>query len=293
MENIIEVIGAFNRFLLFEDPFDQFRRDLNAFLAKQPADERRPGVHVTDLLAPCFRKLMFKLLDPGYADIQVSGKDRKMFDCGTMTHWWWQNRYFGPMGILRGSWKCSVCDSRKDGFMPKEPCTSKLTIHYDNGGTLDVSCADLDTRWIYIEPEVSFTLNGIEVTGNTDGELVIRDNETILEMKSMRQDQFKDLHKAVSKDVIQSSSYAWARGIKLIMPLYINKTDWDFRPFLKKPDPRAIAWLDEQTRVLAMLLDTKDPMAAPPLCKSKDVSKAKRCWGRSKCFPSKRAAKAS
>ena len=293
MENIIEVIGAFNRFLIFEDPFDQFRRDLNAFLAKQPADKRRPGIHVTDLLAPCFRKLMFKLLDPTYTDVQVPGKDRKMFDCGTTTHWWWQNKYFGPMGLLRGGWKCTICGRKIEGFMPKEPCETNIKFKLEDGTPVDTTCALLGSKWGYVEPEVNFTLNGIDVTGNTDGELVVRSNEMILEMKSMRQDQFKELHRAIPKDVMQASSYAWAKGIKTILPIYINKTDWDFRPFLKKPDPRAVAWLDEQTRVLAMLLDTKDPMAAPPLCKHKDVSKAKRCWCRSKCFPPKRAKKTS
>jgi hypothetical protein len=285
VNELCKLLGEFNKHILFEEQDKELNKRLNSFLQKREPDYRRPGVHVTDLLDPCFRKLMFKVTDETFEDPVGASSGQKVFDNGTSTHFWWQNEYFGPMGVLKGKWKCSVCGQIKEGFMPREPCDNSIKI----GIETETSCNRLDAKWIYEESEVNFTLNGIDVTGNYDGNIVLVRDEEVLEIKSMREAFFNELKRAVLKDVKQVSIYAWAEGLKGIRVVYIDKTDWKIKSFSKKPDPGAVAWIDEQTKVLAMLLEkSTDPMTAPRSCRNKDIVKAKRCGARSICFPKKR-----
>lgn len=288
MNELCKLLGEFNKHILFEEQDKELNKRLNAFLQKRKSDKRRPGVHVTDLLDPCYRRLMFKDTDKTFEDPSGDSGGQKVFNCGTATHLWWQNKYLGPMGILKGDWMCPICERIEAGFQPTEPCRTAVKIGIDR----ETTCADILPKWIYQESEVNFTLNGIAVTGNYDGIIVHGNKEKILEIKSMREAFFNELRRAVPKDVKQTSIYAWAEGIKEILLVYVDKTDWRIKSFSKKPDPGAVAWIDEQTKILAMLLGkSKDPMTAPMSCKNKNVVRAKRCGARDTCFPKKRKKK--
>jgi hypothetical protein len=289
---LCKILGEFNKHILFEEQDKELNKRLNAFLQKREPDYRRPGVHVTDLLDPCFRRLMFKSTDPDFKDPAGDSAGQKVFNCGTATHIWWQNRYLGPMAVLKGNWMCPICERIEAGFKPTEPCKSTVILFPETNDQVVTTCGDILPKWVYQESEVNFELNGIPVTGNYDGNLILGPRDLILEIKSMREEQFKDLKRAVPKDVKQSSIYAWAEGKKGILLVYIDKTTWTIRTFFKNPDPGAVAWIDEQTKVLAMLLKkSKDPMTAPLTCKHKNITRAKRCGARNKCFPSKRKKK--
>lgn len=290
MNELCKLLGEFNKHILFEEQDKELNKRLNSFLQKRKPDFRRPGVHVTDLLDPCYRRLMFKQTDPEFKDPSGDSGGQKVFNCGTATHLYWQNIYLGPMAILKGKWKCMICGRTVEGFKPEELCTlNEITIHMPTlGETEKFSCSELGTKWIYQESEVNFELNGISVTGNYDGNLILGPRDMILELKSMREELFKELERAVQKDVKQASIYAWAEGKKEILLAYVDKTTWKIKSFVKKPDPGAVTWIDEQTKILAMLLEkSKDPMTAPMSCKHKDLTRAKRCGARSKCFPKK------
>lgn len=289
MNELCQLLGEFNKHILFEEQDKELNKRLNAFLQKREPDYRRPGVHVTDLLDPCYRRLMFKQTDPGFKDPAGDSAGQKVFNCGTATHLYWQNKYLGPMAVLKGTWKCPVCSQKRHGLMPAEPCDSPVILNPETSDQITTTCADILPKWLYQESEVNFELNGIPVTGNYDGNLILGSRDMILEIKSMREDQYKELKRAVMKDVKQASIYAWAEGKKEIHLVYINKTTWASKPFSKKPDPGAVTWIDEQTRILAMLLDkSDDPMTAPMSCRHKNLTRAKRCGARDICFPRKK-----
>lgn len=285
MNDLCKMLGEFNRHLLLDEPDKNLNKMLNAFLQRRKPDKRRLGVHVTDLLTPCFRRLILKVNESTLDDPPGPSQGQKMFDNGKMIHRWFQNEYFGPMGVLRGDWECSICGRIESGPMPTQPCTTLIQI-----GGLPFMCKSLGARWVYQEPRIDFILNGISITGNCDGEIVLPQGiKTILEIKSMREDLWKDTRRAPLKDVKQASIYAWAKGFKENLVVYVNKTDWRLKVYPKKIDLSAVTWIDEQTKILSMLIERKTtPMDAPIVCKNRDAVRAKRCGARNICFPTRR-----
>lgn len=260
---------------------------INKFLARRPKDVRRPGIHVTTIINPCIRKVVYKLLNPEAEDGNPKPDSQKIFDNGKAVHEWWQNKYYGPMGILIGKWKCSTCGTITTGAQPKHVCGNKLEVSgLDVGGTITTSCEELDTEWVYVEPEVHFKHAGLLLTGNCDGELLAPKGRTrTLEMKSMDPHWFKDLDHPNPKDILQASIYALLLDHDEIMVSYIHKSTWKTKDYIRKPNKvAALNWIKKQLELIAKILDTGDPLRAPKLCTKGTSGRAMICAASKLCF---------
>lgn len=173
---------------------------LNKFLATQDYDNpapplRAPGLHISGLAGICARREALTKLYPGKAE--KGGHDaetKRTFNVGTMYHRWYQERYFGPMGILKGGWRCSRCLYWEWGYMPVGPCP-KCAWGWpkDSPGHQDATLPTFPKMgwWTYEEPWVQHKELGI--VGHMDGIVTLDGEDYGLEIKTMNVQGFRKL----------------------------------------------------------------------------------------------------
>lgn len=293
MNALTEFLGNFNRSILFDEEDKELPKMISSFLSGQRNRPSSRRVSVGDLLYPCYRRMMLKLGEEDLVDFQGPPSKRKLFDSGTSCHEWWQNRYLGPMGILFGDWECSCCKRVVRGTMPKEPCKTKHTLTPEGGRTTGEpktkTCKDLRAQWRFKEVRLEFEVNRIPLVGYSDGILKLS-QDTLLEIKTLEGDPWKDLTKARKRDVLQAEIYSFIWGVRRILMLYIDRGKWRIKPYLRKATDEGINLVQQNTAILASIMEAAngDPMAAPRVCKSRGQGKAPTCGGRDRCFPKKR-----
>lgn len=105
---------------------DFFNNALYEFLkesSERNSAERRDGfLHVSNLYDLCPRREIINLAYEEKKD-RVEPRLQMIFDHGTAAHEWYRQRYFGPMGYLWGTWRCSRCRKKSIGVMPSGPCS--------------------------------------------------------------------------------------------------------------------------------------------------------------------------
>jgi hypothetical protein len=292
MNALAELLGNFNRSILFDETDKEVTKLLSSFLSGRTNRRSSKRVSVSDLLYPCYRRMMFKLKD-SLTDPMGPPKSQKMFNAGTACHEWWQNRYFGPMGILHGDWECSCCKRIVRGTMPTEPCMTEHSLVPEEGlKTWEPevkTCNDLKAEWKFKEVRLEMEINGIPLVGYSDGVLLLSE-DTLLELKSMKTNLWEETKKARPRDVHQAEIYSWIWGIKRILVGYIDRGSWDFKPFIRKATDGGITLVTQNTAILASIMEATggNPMLAPGICKSRNSGKAPTCGGRDLCFPKKR-----
>lgn len=266
-QDTLGALCAFNKSVMIEECDEELPGMLDTWLGNREPDDRS-GLHVSDFADPCLRRLFFKVTKPEVIDPKADIAAQGLFDIGHATHGWYQNRYFGPMGILKGEWMCPGCKSVVPGYMPLRDCTCTA-----------------GNAWEYQEPRVSTTIAGLPVEGHTDGIITVRGEDRVLEMKTKDSELFKDLTKPEPKHIVQGSIYAGLLGIKYIVILYIEKNKWLRKAFTMDTAPWALEWFVSSVTSLAKLIEMKDPMRVSPKCPHKNVVRAKRCAFRATCFP--------
>tara|TARA_Y100000593_G_C4323378_1_gene345246 strand:+ start:8866 stop:9681 length:816 start_codon:yes stop_codon:yes gene_type:complete len=146
-------------------------------------------------------------------DASYSLEKRVIFDVGHGIHYFVQNNYLGPMGILWGEWKnLSKWKSTKpqeivEGFYP--------------GGPLGT--------WEYIEPEV--TIPEYEVIGHVDGIIKTENEEYVLDIKSISNYGFNRLEEVSETYLNQINLYMHALSYNKGQFLFINKNDARVKTF--------------------------------------------------------------
>ena len=247
------------------------RAYVNKFLEERVPDERRPGVHVTDLLDPCIRRVAWKIARPDITDPPPEAAAARFFDQGKATHKWWQNEIYGPAGLLYGDWQCTECrEHGTDTTIPSYKC-AKSAANQCTG------------TWEFVEPEVNFEVDGVNVTGNADGKLLWEGALTLLEMKSMRTEEWSKLKMPLPKHVLQGSIYAPILGVDKIWISCVGKDEWDTKDFLVPVMPGAREWAINIVRTAISVRD--NPLKGARVCKNNTVVRAKRCALRNTCFP--------
>ena len=181
-------------------------------------DERRaPGYHPSQLYDFCPRLEILNFFFPK-PDFGFIPPDLQMtFDWGSAWHWWTQNHYFGPMGVLWGTWKCFDCGRNEEGFMP-DPC-KECNPRWKPGPVRRGG------YWTYIEPHL-FNKEW-QIPGHGDGILILSREKlgkrSLLEVKTMNGDMFKYLSKPVEKHVFQINVYLWLLGYEVCWITYWTK----------------------------------------------------------------------
>lgn len=163
--------------------------------------------HVSSLYYMCPRCEVYKaVLTPDrLPQSSLDAITQARFDIGHAMHWWYQNKYLGPMGVLKGKWKCSRCEHIVNGLMPSVVCEKCGKKAWEFEETVVMS-----KKW--------------NILGKTDGVLLHNDEEVVLDLKTCKPSLFSSLKKPWPSAIYQVQVYMWMLKIKRGVLLYIDKS---------------------------------------------------------------------
>jgi hypothetical protein len=205
---------------------------------------RKPGFHPSNIFYTCPRAYILEKLLPGSTKEPIDPNTRAKFDIGHSVHAWYQNKYLGPIGTLKGSWKCSHCDKVVEGFMPKTHCPCISTecdtkcIWKSTGieRTCQI-CYKRPNEWLYQEPHVYSEEFGFG--GHMDGIIVRNEQDYVIDIKTIETQAFSKLTMAQDAHKYQVNIYMWFSGIPRGFVLYVDKSSkgpLPFKEFMVKYD---------------------------------------------------------
>jgi hypothetical protein len=143
---------------------------LSKWLIGRPKRESK-NYNISSIFGECPRQTMLEALIQKPSDWNAQATRRA--DAGSAMHWWYQNKYFGPMGVLMGIWECTACGARteKGSLMPFVPC----------------GCGGPNSkRWEFVETRVEYEipgLPGVLLTGYYDGGIQSDHGKFLVDMK--------------------------------------------------------------------------------------------------------------
>lgn len=253
-------------------------------------DEREPGWHPSEFCGMCPRLYVLgKLLKVKSEPFEPSLL--RIFDVGSAIHHWYQNKYFGPMGLLWGKWVCLRCDKSSWGFMRDA----------------EKGCDCGDKRVLeYLEVPVKASLPGgfsTPIVGHSDGLLKIGTFWYLLEIKSINDNGFTWMKQARDSHVKQAGIYCELirQGmirfgshekieipqIRQIIILYVNKNRSVERQYNIDPDPDAARKELEKPYLVERAFKNKELPARREECVNMMKKPAKDCALCSYCFGGK------
>jgi hypothetical protein len=264
-------------------PVESIGDALWKFLSEQGATSdtsREPGYHPSGLYYFCPRKDILSRVFPKPEADYKPPEMQMVFDWGTAWHWFVQNHYFGPMGLLWGSWKCNRCERTvHETFMP-EPCEK---CHHWKAGAVKRG-----GFWTYIEPKV-FNKEW-KIPGHADGILILSKDpagaKSLLEVKTINADDFKKLSGPKPEHAFQVNLYLWLLGLDECWITYWTKDAKQTKPkvFQIKFDP---AVPEETKRRIAFHREAlKSGELCAGICPNDQCRSAIYCPWRSECYRS-------
>jgi len=169
--------------------------DIHVRKREKEAPARSYGWHPSEFVGMCARQNVLARL------LGVMGKPfdtglLKIFDVGTALHAWYQNQYFGEMGILWGKWQCLRCDTELWGTMPQGR---------------DCAYCHKSARWVYQEVCVRAPLPGNferGIVGHSDGLILLNGRWYLLEIKTINEGGFTWLKQPKPNHARQAQVYA-------------------------------------------------------------------------------------
>ena len=293
-------------------PAEAFRADVIEFIAK--IDDREGGVpgyqRASSFNKVCGRRTALAALHPHVAVAKrITAGRRINFDVGKALHYWWQNKYLGPMQRLWGQWFCMSCKHVHTGLMPRN-CPGcgetrvKIFSWSDADGKPQSHKVDNITY-----AEMLLLVDDLAYSGHPDGLLVEFNGSTepptmLNELKSISTKNYDKLKKPESGYLDQIHAYMNALGMRTCLITYIDKgksCEWRGGPSGPVAgSPRFknfyIEFDDERWAGLqAKLLDNKRAIDEPPetsadvaqwdrVCDGPGVRLACECPLRDECF---------
>ncbi len=179
----------------------------------------------------CMRKTAYQWYNETQKFFQKTSYDvnlklERIFDNGHSMHHRWKE-YFDGAGVLRGLWKCS------------NPCCGKVYGKETYLGVFNPlktnsnwSCECGNNKHLEYEETVVTSPPEYNLRGSVDIILDLRNtkfevegglNTFIVDMKSMKNDYFKDLEEAKGEHIIQVHIYMWLLDLQGAVVLYENK----------------------------------------------------------------------
>lgn len=253
-------------------------------------ESREEGFHPSQLFDFCPRQRILAHYFPKPGVKYFSPETFTRFDWGTAWHWFTQNYYFGPMGLLWGSWKCNHCGHHvKDSLMPPPhlECRSEGARAHLEAVEAEIAAGRRPRRggyWTYQERRVR-TDEG--VVGHVDGILVMPWGERVLlEVKTIAARWFKQLYAPDPKYVFQISIYLWTLGLERCLLSYFSKDDEPQRPktFWVQRDEGVIDAV--KTRIALFKRSWPEKRLCVGNCVREDERAAERCPWRLECWRS-------
>lgn len=265
--SFFEMLGQLNKGVQEKDiPTDsKMTRRLNVSISTRPPERTRMALYVTDTARLCLRRMVLKVLRPEAVDT-VPADLQKIFDIGKVTNDWWQNEYYGPMGVLIGDWKCRQCGRTQNGRMPQDPCGE---------------CGRL--VWRYKETGIGFEAHGLTLRGRVDG--IFNDPEPmVLEMKTKRSVLWSEMKRPEYEHIVQASIYAECLGLNTIFLSYISKDTWRTKDYIIQKDSEAVQRVRETMRQVSEIVTGGNAESAPKACKNASAAKRRGCGYAGFCF---------
>jgi hypothetical protein len=206
--------------------------DLSVAIEKAVEDEyvngdpdRVEGWHPSELMDMCPRFEVLRQLIPGVVgkkSFRPTPKAKLVFDVGTALHRWWQDQYFGPMGVLVGNWDCPRCGYMvEDQTMPLTPCPNCMESFPERPIELG-----RNSLWRFREVPVSDPELGI--IGHSDGLYLLGkgtmyEERAVLEMKTAGPNFWTNGARPYPANIFQINLYMWLTKTKKGFLLYIDK----------------------------------------------------------------------
>lgn len=256
---------------------DILRTALESGKLHQSEPQRSTGLHPSELFYMCMRakglgenfpRVMSRI--PGVVIKEctetISASLRAKFDIGHSLHWLYQNKYLGPLGILKGSWRCRSCQEEIEGFYP----------------TANV-CSCGKNKWSFVEPKIE--IPELCITGHCDGIIDRGDGPWVMDIKTIDPTLFKSLKEPSMSYVYQVHAYMMGLGINRALILYVDKSSNTVNP-----TKEILISYDEsvEQRIRALSADYQEmnkTRALPPkTCDSNTCAAAKRCPYKDICF---------
>ena len=196
-------------------------------------------------------------------------KTQMIFDIGTMAHWWWQNKYLGPAGLLFGNWKCSKCGVlRLEGLMPEAQA---------------VPCKECGALLVeYEEYEMFDEETGI--SAHSDGIYVGEDIRCLLEFKTSGEKYWTQTVKPGENHIFQASIYYWLLKLEKAKIIYINKTTGKPKEFTVDADMKMVEQGKKKALTIQSITADSDSKDYKRVCFSKTMFKSKKCPWVEECF---------
>lgn len=169
--------------------------------------------HASSLYYMCPRCEVYKAILPDemIPPDTLDAITQARFDIGHAMHWWYQNKYLGPMGVLKGKWRCSRCGDVVKGFMPTGTCKK---------------CAEAGKKrvkdWVF--DETVLMSKKWNIKGKIDGVVVRDDEEFLLDIKTCKPSLFASLKKPWPSAIYQVQVYMWLLKMEKGVLLYVDKS---------------------------------------------------------------------
>jgi predicted nucleic-acid-binding Zn-ribbon protein len=258
---------------------------LDEFLRKREKEQpERTGWHPSSFCDMCPREHVIRRLIPQYNnEEELEPGLLRIFDTGHAHHYWYQNEYFGPMGILWGPWRCLKCGMVEWGFRQKEKCP-----HCGN------------KEFLYEEIPVVAKLPDCvdQVNGHADGLILIRNCWYLLEIKTINSNAFKWMKGAKEGHIKQAQIYCelinqglvpTPFGVQLPSPekiliLYISKNDSELKDYIVDADPDFAREQLKRPILAEKAFATRSLPEKLPECTKLSDKRAQKCAVRHRCF---------
>lgn len=163
-------------------------------------------------------------------------------DHGTVLHEMMQSMWLGPMGVLKGGWKCSEC-AHVYGLDPNDrneifghdgkPIVEKVTVNSSITRPETCEACGMEPGWrrnfIYVEP-IAYDLE-LKVAGWTDGLISVPyDEDELIDIKSCKASALRGIKKRgpYVEHVRQLMWYLEMTGIRRGRLVYIARGEEDF-----------------------------------------------------------------
>lgn len=235
----------------------------------------------------CLRKISFQHYGI-QKDYHTEPRGYRIFDAGHAHHYRMQS-HFAQMGILRGYWKCRICnkvhgtDDRIGIFCP-EDCDCKEAIRKTNP---DFSGLDRKGLDLFEYEEILLQDKETNFKGHCDGIIeLVKDNPKeryVIDFKTVKAEKFAFLKEPDSVYVTQINIYMWLAGVKKGIIFYEEKNSHDIREFKIMYDERKVEEIKTNALKLQKVFEIRK-LPSIPKTFTKDKKPCCYCEYRDKCW---------
>jgi len=200
-------------------------------------------------------------------ELRMSG----MAAAGTRAHHYFQDCVLGPAGLLKGLWRCKICNrlhSSTPSLYPRTHCS----------GSCDCN------EYRYVEPSLRDEEHLI--IGHTDGIVPFEGEDYLLEAKSKSAKAYPEYNKPSKKERLQASLYMDIAGVERCIYMFICRDDYAFKFVIGEKDQGLVDEAHNSIASIEEALVAGEVTSALKVfkrCASTGAARFKKCPFREEC----------